>query len=195
KNQNSNNDFLLRLLLIVGSVISGYGYLLLRFDVEKYDEKLVFVLMVIAEILLLIYFKIIFDEGFAFRRDQIVAFRILRKYELIAESIEDEKNHDKVFTYHYNPLKKFEIKNGKLKPRKGLIVFWMPAFHNTLSSSIFILHLLLYFSFIIKVSNANFRLVIFALLLITSVISLQIVIRKHSWLKALYFNEIHSMKE
>ena len=29
KRQDSNNDFLLRLLLIVGSVIAGYAYLLL----------------------------------------------------------------------------------------------------------------------------------------------------------------------
>jgi hypothetical protein len=189
KRQESNNDFLLRLLLIVGSVIAGYGYLLLKIEMEKYDKAVILFMLIFTEILLMIYFKIIFDEGYAFRRDQIVVLRILKKYGLISETIGDDSDKNKVFTFYYNPLKKFEYINGKLRTKQKGIIFWLPAFHNTLAASIFIIHLLVYGSFFIKIRDHYFWLLLLILAFITSSISLNIVIRKHSWLKKIYIQE------
>lgn len=192
KRQDSNNDFLLRLLLIVGSVIAGYGYLLLKFEMEKYDKIVIFFMLIFTEILLMIYFKIIYDEGFAFRRDQIVVYRILKKYGYIAESEKEDSQKDKVFTFYYHPLRKFECINGKLKTKKKHVIFWMPAFHNTLAAAIFLIHLLVYCSFYIKIRDYKFWIFLSILVLITSSISIIIVKRKHSWLKELYLKEFEA---
>jgi len=202
KRQDSNNDFLLRLLLIVGGVITGYGYLLLNLEIENYNPIVVLFMLIFAEILLLVYFKVIFDEGFAFRRDQLVAYRILKKYDLVAESEEQNNEKSKPFTYYYNPLKKFKYENGKLSTKQKTMVFWMPAFHNTLAAAIFLIHFLIYASFliriliysstIIRINHCVFTTIVILLFILTSIISLNIVIRKHNWLKRIYLQEFKS---
>lgn len=147
---------------------------------EKYDKSVILFMLIFTEILLMIYFKIIYDEGYAFRRDQIVVYRILKKYGLIAETNGEDSDKNKVFTFYYNPLKKFEYINGKLRTKKKGIIFWLPAFHNTLAAAIFIIHLLVYGSFFIKIRHNYFWFLLLILAFITSSISLNIVIRKHS---------------
>lgn len=194
KRQDSNNDFLLRLLLIVGSVIAGYGYLLLKIDIAKYDDSVVLFMLIFTEVLLIIYFKIIYDEGFAFRRDQLVVYRIMKKYGLIAETKDENSDKNKVFSYYYYPLKKIEIRKDKLRSKKKFMIFWLPAFHNTLAAAIFTIHLLIYGSFFIKIEGHYFWLTLLILILTTSSIYVNIVVRKHSSLKKLYLEELEANK-
>jgi hypothetical protein len=189
KNQSNNNDFLVRIFVIVGSVIGGYGYLLLKLEIEKYDVKVVLFMLIFAEILLLIYFKTIYDEGFAFRRDQLIAYRILKKYELIAENESQNSFKNKPFTFYYNPLKKFDYIDGKLKLKIKYHFFLMPAFHNTIAMAIFFLQILLYGSFCIKITDFSFWVIVVVFALLTSTISIIIVLRKNAWLKTLYSAE------
>ena len=186
KNQSSNNEFLLRLLLIIGSVIAGYGYVLLKIEAKDYDEKIVFFMLLFTEVLLSIYFKVIYDEGYAFRRDQVVVFRMLKKYGLIAETDETIHEISRPFFPSYNPLKNFRLVNGKIVKNKRHYYFWMPAFHNTLSVATLILQLLLYSSFIVVFSKSTTCFFVYPLITLTLITSSLIVRRKHKWLKKIY---------
>lgn len=185
KRQESNNDFLLRLLLIVGSVIAGYAYLLLNIDVVKADKYVVMFMVLFTEILLMIYFKIIYDEGFAFRRDQLVVFRILKRHGLIAECESEDCDINKIFPYYYHPLKKFDYA-GKLKRKKRRQFFLMPAFHNTLASSILVMQITVYGSFYVKFMNTYSWYWLVALISLNFFICIRIVLRKNKWLEELY---------
>lgn len=186
KRQESNNDFLLRLLLIVGSVIAGYAYLLLNIDLVKVDETTMLFMMIFTEILLVIYFKIIYDEGFAFRRDQLVVFRILKKYGLIAESESGDRDPNKVFPFYYHPLKKFSYTNSGLRIKQKVQLFLMPAFHNTLAASMFVMQVTVYLSFYVKFKDSYSWRWPVAFIVINCCIIFSIVLRKNVWLKKLY---------
>ncbi|HRK82533.1 MAG TPA: hypothetical protein PLZ12_13895 [Saprospiraceae bacterium] len=192
KNTTNNSDFLLRLFVVIGSVIGGYGYLLLKFEIEKYDVIVVFFMLIFAEMLLLIYFKTIYDEGYAFRRDQLIVYRILKKHELIAENENQNSNKNKPFTFYYNPLKKFDYINHELKTKTKHLFFIMPAFHNTVAMAIFFMQILLYISFCIKISHFSFWVIAIVFALLTSSISIIIVLRKNSWLKKMYSAEFEA---
>ncbi|MFA6589411.1 MAG: hypothetical protein WCS66_03600, partial [Bacteroidales bacterium] len=97
KKQHNNNDYLLRLLLVIGSLIVAYGYLILKIDEANFNVTVIFFMLIVVEIFLSIYFKIIYDEGFAFRRDQIVVYRILKRHGLVSVSEENDKNN--VYTF------------------------------------------------------------------------------------------------
>jgi len=185
KRQESNNDFLLRLLLIVGSVIAGYAYLLLNIDVVKADKYVVMFMVLFTEILLMIYFKIIYDEGFAFRRDQLVVFRILKRHGLIAECEGEDCDINKIFPYYYNPFKKFDY-TSKLKRKKRWQFFLMPAFHNTLASSILVMQITVYGSFYVKFMDTYAWYWLVALVSLNFFICIRIVLRKNKWLVELY---------
>lgn len=191
KKQDNNNDFLLRLLLIIGSLIGGYGYLLLKIDVAKYDDIVIFFMLIIVEIFLSIYFKIIYDEGFAFRRDQIVVCRILKKHGLISELKEDDKKKNIIFPYYFNILKKFRFTNGTLTTIKKGEIFLMPAFHNTLAGAIISLQTLLYISFYLKTHKYLLWLII-TFSLLTLYCTINTVVRKHKWLMKLYLDEFEA---
>lgn len=195
KRQENNNNFLLKLLIIVGSVIILYVNMLIRVDFTDTDKETLLFILIFSESLLMIYFKVIYDEGFAFRRDQIVVYRILRKYKLIANSPEDEVNSNKVFTSDFNPLKNFRLKNDQVQSTKKLHLFWMPAFHNTLATAIFFVHLLIYFSFYIKIRNEEYIVWLIILSLSTSLMMFWIIYRKHQWLKKIYLKELKSNRE
>lgn len=185
KRQDNYNTFLIKLLLIISGVIYGYGYLL-KFKLDEIDKDMVFFMVIFTQILLVIYFKIIYDEGFAFRRDQLVVVRILKKYSLIANNQLENSDPNKVFTTYFNPLKRFNYVNGKLKAKKRFIVFLMPAFHNTLAAAIFIIHLLVYISFLFKVKEFNNQNLLYAAITTSTIITIWIVIRKNIWLKRIY---------
>lgn len=195
KRQDSNNDFLLRLLIIVGSVIAGYAYLLFKIDAVDVDKDTMFFIVVFTEILLMIYFKIIYDDGFAFRRDQLVVFRILRKHGLISEKEEDDSNHNIIFTYYYNPLKKHDYTNEKVKKKSRKLFFLMPAFHNTLASSILVIQLTVYLSFCMRFNDLNYTYVLVTMLIANVFIDLYIVDRKRKWLEELYKSAFEANKQ
>jgi len=193
KKQDNNNDFLLRLLLIISSLIGAYGYLLLKIDEAKYNSIIIFFMLIIVEIFLSIYFKIIYDEGFAFRRDQIVICRILKKHGLISEFKEDDEKKNIIFPYYYNILKKFQFTNGKLTTIKKGEIFLMPAFHNTLAGAIILLQTLLYLSFYLIIKEYPlWQIISFSLL--TLYCSINTVVRKHKWLMKLYLDEFEANK-
>ena len=186
KRQESNNDFLLRLLLIVGSVIAGYAYLLLNINVVNADKNVVMFMVLFTEILLLIYFKIIYDEGFAFRRDQLVVFRILRKQRLIAETKEEDADLSKVFPHYFNPLKKFDNSGKKIRKKNRSQIFLMPAFHNTLAAAIMVMQITVYVSFFVKFKEVFAWYWLVALVALNLFICASIVQRKNKWLVNLY---------
>lgn len=186
KRQDSNNDFLLRLLMIVGTVVAGYAYLLFKIDSIEVDKRTMFILLIFIEILLMIYFKIIYDEGYAFRRDQIVVFRILRKHGLISTTEDDDRNPNIVFTYNFNPLKKHRITNSKFVKNNCMVFFLMPAFHNTLSGSIILLQITVYASFCFTFFDSFYIYLLLVLFLINCYVDIKIVLRKNDWLKNLY---------
>lgn len=186
KRQDSNNDFLLRLLLIVGSVIAGYAYLLLNLDVFKADPYVVMFMVLFTEILLMIYFKIIYDEGYAFRRDQLVVYRILKKHHLIAENEKENADPSKIFPHYFNPLKKFDTSGEKLKKKNNMQLFLMPAFHNTLAAAILVMQITVYVSFYVKFRDiyAWYWLLVLAGMNVS--VCAGIVYRKNIWLERLY---------
>jgi len=186
KKQETYNGFLLKLLLIIGTVIYGYGYLLLKMNKEVLDNKTLFFMLLFTQTLLIIYFKIIYDEGYAFRRDQLIVLRILKKYGLIACNVAEEKDNKKVFTYYYNPLKKIILKNGEVKRMHWWQLFLLPAFHNTLAGAIFLIHCLLYFSFFFIVQERLYINIVIIMSVISILFTLIIVKRKNKWLFELY---------
>lgn len=195
KNQSTNNDFLLRVLLVVGSVIAAYGYILLGIGSEKHEDKYVFLLLLVAQCLLSVYFKILYDEAYAFRRDQVVVYRILKKYNLVINNHENNGDSNRPFYVNYNPLKHFHLENNKFRKKRKFHYFWMPAFHNTLSSAIIILQILLYCSFVIYSSSSGYIIAVIMLGVATLLVSAIIVRRKHKWLSRIYHLELISESE
>ena len=207
--QNDSINLLLKLLTILGAVIIGYGYILFEIKIEKQNTMVVFFMLIFVEILLIVYFKIIYDSVFAFRRDQIVVYRMLKKYRLIKENESHTKNFEKVFLLHYNPLKKFQYKNGKLikKIEYKYIYFLLPAFHNTLSLAIFVIHFMLYLSFIVKlekfatqqISIQNIRIQFYYILIFmfftTCTIFFITIKRKNKFLMKLYKEEFEQVAD
>lgn len=187
KKQHNNNDYLLRLLLVIGSLIVGYGYLLLKIDEANCEKEVVFFMLIVVEIFLSIYFKIIYDEGFAFRRDQIVVYRILKKHGLVSASEENDKNTIYSFPYYYNVLKKFNYIDRKLKTKNKCEIFLMPAFHNTLAGAILSLQILLLLSFLITYCDKWWWIIPPFIAII--IISFTTYFRKNKCLKNLYIDE------
>lgn len=190
KNQSANNDFLVRVLLVIGSVIAAYGYTLIGIGSQPVEEKYVFLLLLVAQCLLSVYFKIIYDEAYAFRRDQVVVYRILKKHRLVVENLQNNSDLSKPFYFNYNPLKHFYLENRKLRKKRKYYHFWMPAFHNTLSTAIIILQFLLYCSFLVRSVNAKLSLSVIFLVILTLLASVIIVRRKHKWLSRIYLQEL-----
>jgi len=209
KRQNDSVNLLIKLLALLGAVILGYGYVLFEINISKQEPITVFFMLVFVEILLIIYFKIIYDSGFAFRRDQIVVYRILRKYDLIKENENDSTDFKKVFIKHYNPLKKHQNYNGKLIKKNDYkhVLFLLPAFHNTLSTAIFAIHFILYLSFVIKLSNITkdeilignigikYPYILVCMFFTTCIIFLTTIQRKNKSLKLLYKEELEQTEE
>jgi len=187
KKQHNNNDYLLRLLLVIGSLIVAYGYLILKIDEANFNVTVIFFMLIVVEIFLSIYFKIIYDEGFAFRRDQIVVYRILKRHGLVSVSEENDKNNVYTFPYYYNVLKKFNYKDGKLKTKKCGMRFLMPAFHNTLAGAILSLQILLCVSFLI--TNCDMWLWVIALFILIIILAYITYKRKDQCLRNLYKDE------
>ena len=191
ENQNRQSDFLLKLLSLVGGVFFGYGYVMSRLG-KEFELIDAYGILLFAVTILLSCMKLVYDLGFAMRRDQLVVFRIRRKYQLIAESEEDIQNGNKVFPYYFSPLKKFQFKDDKLTAKKKMTFFWMPALHNTISSFIVIGIFFLFATFQIK-TNANWAISI--LMWLCSFICIIVIDRrKHHWLKRLYQEEFRSIQ-
>ena len=144
-------------------------------------------MVLFTEILLMIYFKIIYDEGFAFRRDQLVVFRILKKHRLIAESEKEDADLNKIFPHYFNPLKKFDCTGEKLARKNRKQFFLMPAFHNTLAAAILVMQITVYISFYVKFQDSYAWYWLPALAILNLSLCTSIVIRKNKWLEELYF--------
>ncbi len=186
--QSTHVEFLLKLLFVVGSVMGGYGFILTKIETEFCNRNIILFMFIFTDLVLLLFFKIVYDDGFSFRRDQLVVYRLLRKYNLIVESKLDETDFNKIFPSYYNPTKKFVKNNDSIKI-KGIIIFLLPMFHNTIAFTIYIFHFLVYITTINLLPEWN-NYSFWLFLVITSIIYILIIIRRNFSIKNLYKNEV-----
>lgn len=185
ENQNQHKNILIKLIGLLGAVVFGYGYILFGFSKNQFDNADILMAWISMETLLLIGLNLIFDMGFAFRRDQLVVYRIRKKYGLIAQNENEDDN--KVFPYLFNPLKKFKLINNKIKTR-DFEPFLLPGFYNIFAGLLFLFQLISVYAYYLKTTTNIGTIIIF--LILACSISFWIYFRKYIKLKQMYANEI-----
>lgn len=190
ENQNEHKNILTRLIGLLGAVVFGYGYILVGFSKDQFDNNDVFLALIITETLLLIGLNLVIDMGFSFRRDQLIVYRIRKKYELIAEN--ENEDESKVFPYLFNPLKKFQIVDSKIKTN-GFEPFLLPGFHNIFAGLFFLFQIICFYAYYLKI-NSDIGIIIF-LFILSCFISIWIYRLKDIKLKKMFFNEFKRQKK
>lgn len=127
ENQNHHHNVLFKLLYLFGVVIVGYGYILHGYP-EKYDEMEAMVASIAAQFLLCIGLATTCNMAYGFRRDQLVNYKIRKKYGIIAEKETD----DNIFPFSYNPIHTYFSADGLKKNKIGYLN-WMPEFYKIFS--------------------------------------------------------------
>lgn len=164
----------------------GYGYILLGVGENKNAPEDAYIILFFTISLILVCLKIVFDTGYAFRRDQLVIYRIFKKNILIQNSEGDKNEMSEIFPAYYNPLKKFYLKEGKIKMYNRGVIFLLPALHNTVALVLNVCIVFVFAAFIDKIKDIEWRIIIPAIIAFSGV-SISIVLNKNRRLKKLYF--------
>jgi len=160
ENQNHHQNVLFKLLTVLAAVILGYGYVLHGYQPDlglccdqpsgEYDVREAIFAFVIAQALLMIGLTTISNIAYAFRRDQLVNFKIRDKHGLIARS----KEENNIFPFSYNPMHDFvTLHNGVVVVRDLWLVNWMPGFHKLFSITFLVFQVICIAALMIKSSS------------------------------------------